>query len=150
MGFLSSLLPWNALASAAGNFGAAVFNFLRTPIGQVVALALSLAAAFVAGEVREHHALARKHKAEIAALNAAWVKREQDAAARYEEIRVARDAEIANRVAASNQTRIRALEHIAADLDNQVKQYENATKTDAACRLDDADLGRVRVIRRRK
>lgn len=80
--------------------GIAVVGFFKTPLGQVVGLALLLVVAFLAGDIRRTRIAAAERRAEIAAATAAAAERDAtikrdvagDAAARILKIKAERDA----------------------------------------------------------
>lgn len=144
MGALFTLIGGGKLIDAATAILNALVEFFKTPVGQVVGLGLLLIGAYVGGKTVEHHQLTIKHKAEIAALNAAWQQREKDAAAKYETARQKRDAEIAKQIRAENDQKLTDAKAVADDLDNQLKALKDErAKTPAAYRLSDDDIARI-------
>jgi len=134
-----------ALRTAGGMAGAAIagaFAFFRTPLGQVIGIALLCLGVYVVGFAR-----GRNHEVEIcntrvATVNAGWQKRVDQAAADFAQARTGRDAGVLASISASNAARVRELAADKATLERQVADYAARINSNPkpACLVTEEDL----------
>jgi hypothetical protein len=148
IGAFLSLIGMRNIVGAASGILRAVFEFLKTPIGQVVAALLMVILAYTAGGVRASVKLKAEHRSQVAAINAAWELRQREASARHEAAQHQRDAEIAKQVEQATEARVSELEAQAFDLNEQVKRYEQSLgKVGDADRITPDDMSRFGGLR---
>ena len=120
-------IPTALLFARAGGIVQAGFEFLKTPVGQAVAVVLIIMSAFVAGDVhRTRLDLARERAADAARLE--------------------HDADIRRAIANDAAQRIAEIQRQADALQSQVAAYEQtlSTQNAAACRATSADVRELR------
>lgn len=146
LGLIGSIPVAGPVLAAGASAIAAVLGRLLT--NKYVLIGLAGLALFIAGDVHGHRAF----DAKIAALNAKWQAKVDQAAADFAEARKAREDEVATIIDKTVAEQTADILQHETDLQQQVTDYEKqllASKSGAACRLGDDDI-RVLAPRSRK
>jgi hypothetical protein len=113
--------------------GRSIFDFFKTPLGQIVGVALLVAAAFVYGGHLEGKAVRAEWATANVKADLAKKKREQEVQSRVDEL---------------ERTKTAALETQQDEFRKKLEQYETELKKrpDARCTLGSDDIKRLRSL----
>lgn len=122
-------IPVALLLARAVDLFRALLDFLKTPVGQAVAVILIIVLAFVGGDV---------HRTRLDAQR--WAAKERAA----EVARVQREDDLKKRVAQEAAARIAEIQKQAEALQDEVNEYEKTLANRAACVATPDDVRRLR------